>query len=182
MKIRKLALFALLILASCSSVKEAPTIYFSNATSSPIIHVQCRWNKKLLTLARLNPGDSRSQTFQIKKQSEFFGPISVSYENQKGEVVSKKFSFKKENMPSISEDTYNYVQFYFTHDDIEVVASDAPDITGKARTMDKILKRQSDAFSRYVGTASLIPDKIPCDDNFVQCRTITDTTLIRVEQ
>lgn len=137
-----------LLLVSCSSLRESPTIYFSNAGNDPISNLECLWpNKTLLTLSTLNPGDSRTQSFYIRGDSRFFGPVHISWYNSKGEKIVKNFNFKKENLPSISErDIYSYVQFYFIDDDLDVVTSDAVDIGGKVRRMERLMARYESEF------------------------------------
>jgi hypothetical protein len=94
----------------------------------------------VLSLPVLNPGDSRSQSFYLKENSDFFGLITMSWENASGEMVKKEFHFTKQNLPSMLDSTtYNYVQIYLDQDDLEIVSSDAPDIGGKTRRMEQIL-------------------------------------------
>ncbi|MBL6664466.1 MAG: hypothetical protein ISQ34_01325 [Rickettsiales bacterium] len=136
------AIISLLLVASCSGRKESPVIYFSNISTQPISDITCIWvgNKKL-TLPHLYPGDSRGQSFFINDNADFFGPVYISWRNQQGRKVIREFDFKKNNLPSIeNERSYDYVQFYFEQDWMEIVSSDAPDLSYKMVRMDKILR------------------------------------------
>ncbi len=137
-------LWATIILSSCSSVTiESPVIYFSNSSSSIIKNIECDWaGKNLLTLPTLDPGDSRSQSFYISEKKEFFGLVKVSWRNSEGEKLVHEFYFQENNLPGIEDHTtYNYVQFYLDQEELEIVSSDAPDLAGKTRKMEKLLSR-----------------------------------------
>jgi hypothetical protein len=166
-KFRFIFLLFFAILQSCSR-KEAPTIYFSNASKSPIRQVEASWNKKFhLTLSFLNPGDSRSQSFYIRRNSSFFGPIYISWYNDRGDKIVKNFEFKESNLPSISEDhLYSYVQFYIGQEDLEIVTSDTPDVAGKTSRMDRLLKFYNDSYSSSV-SQSVINQS--CSNPMTEC-------------
>lgn len=140
---KKFLILLSFFVASCSTIasQESPVIYFSNASLDPIKNIHCEWaDGNVLSLPLLNPGDSRSQSFYLKKSSAFFGLVKVSWISNAGENVSREFYFRENNLPSIDDhSTYNYVQIYFDQSDIEVVSSDAPDLSGKTRRMDALL-------------------------------------------
>lgn len=142
-----------LFLVSCASLKESPVIYFSNLSNAPIKNIKCTWaEKNVLTLPALNPGDSRSLSFYIKGEESFFGLINVSWDNFEGKNMTKSFFFRKENMPGFFDPTtYNYVQLYFDQEDIEVLSSDAPDLGGKVRRMERMLARYSNEYKQAPG-------------------------------
>lgn len=129
--------------SSCSAIskKESPVIYFSNASEKPITNIQAIWAEdNVLTLNRLDPGDSRSQSFYIGSDSEFFGLVKISWTNGDGEGVSREFFFRKNNMPSINDDsTYNYVQIYLEQNNFEAMSSDAADLESKTARRDAML-------------------------------------------
>jgi len=136
---KKISLILLLFLAACAN-KESPVIYFSNVSAAPIKDIQCRWGKKLLNLPALDPGDSRSQSFYISDDSDFFDAVSISWRTDGGDRIIREFAFRENNMPSIEDDTtYNYVQFYIDQDEMEIVSSDAPDLPGKTRKMERLM-------------------------------------------
>ncbi len=138
---KKILFFLLLFVASCAS-RESPVVYFSNASSEPITDIQCRWGKKMLNLPVLDPGDSRSQSFYISSDSQFFTDVSISWRRNSGERLVRDFTFRENNMPSFDDDTtYNYVQFYFDQDEMEIVSSDAPDLPGKTRKMERLMSQ-----------------------------------------
>ncbi len=133
-----------LFLSSCSGIKlESPVIYFSNASSETIKNIECVWaGQNLLTLPFLSAGESRSQSFYIANKEEFFGLVIVSWFNNEGEKLVREFYFQDNNLPSIEDHTtYNYVQFYLDQEELEIVSSDAPDLAGKTRKMEKLLAR-----------------------------------------
>jgi hypothetical protein len=138
------SLIAAAFLSSCSGPKiESPVVYFSNASSEKIKNIECSWaGQNLLTLPALDAGDSRSQSFYISKKEEFFGLVVVSWRNSGGEKLVREFYFQDNNLPSIEDHTtYNYVQFYLDQEELEIVSSDAPDLAGKTRKMEKLLAR-----------------------------------------
>lgn len=145
-----LILISLLLVACGGATKESPVIYFSNASSSPIAKIKCNWaEKNELTLPVLNPGDSRSQSFYIKDDADFFGTVNISWSNSKGEKVVKEFNFREKHLPSMDDSTtYNYVQLYFDQEDIDVISSDSADLTGKTRRMDRLLTQYRDAYAQ----------------------------------
>lgn len=145
-----LILVSLLLVSCGGATKESPVIYFSNASQSPISKIKCNWaGNNELSLPTLNPGDSRSQSFYIKKDADFFGTINISWSNDKGEKVVKEFNFREKHLPSMGDTTtYNYVQLYFDQEDIDVVSSDSADLSGKTRRMDRLLTQYRDAYAQ----------------------------------
>lgn len=174
-------LFFILIGCSAASKKESPTIYFSNASSDMIKNIEVRWAlKNVLSLPALSPGDSRTQSFYIKKEDDFFGEVSVSWYNARGEKMSKNFVLRKEHLPSINDKfAFNYAQFYFFQDDVEVISSDIVDINGKTKMMDRMMiKYKMEAEARGIYTAC-VPSRL----NMFDCpgSGAAKTALIRVQ-
>ena len=181
-KIFSILVFVLLI--GCSGPKkEAPAIYFSNASSGTIYDIQCNWaGKNKLTLSALNPGDSRAQSF-VARDEDFFGPVAVSWKDEKGVRMTKDFVFRTENLPSISDhEFYSYVQLYFMSEGLEVVSSDVADISGKTQMMDRILtKYRNEAAQRGIHEAC-VPNRVNlynCPGNYNGGNATT--SLIRVQ-
>lgn len=143
---------ALLAMSACISVGEpkleSPVVYFSNASPSPIRNIRVYWvNNTVLSLDALNPGDSRSQSFYMHNSSNFFGLVKVTWLNISGDMITREFYFRENNLPSIKDhSTYNYVQIYFDQHDLEVVGSDAPDLSGKTVRMDRLLAQYANEF------------------------------------
>lgn len=132
------------LLFSCAAKKiESPVIYLSNASLDPIKNIECNWaGQNLLTLPILEAGDSRSQSFYLANSQEFFGLVVLSWRNKDGEKLTREFYFRQNNLPSIDDHTtYNYVQFYLDQEEMEIVGSDAPDLAGKTRKMERLLAR-----------------------------------------
>lgn len=168
-----------LLLVGCGSTIESPVIYFSNASPASIRNIEVSWAKKeSLTLAGLNPGDTRSQSFFISSDSKFFGPVYATWFNARGDRMSKNFNFKKENMPSIHDKTtYNYVQLYFDQEDIEITTSDSPDLTGKVRRMETVMNKYHDDFLRSGVTANMC-----ANNNLNICQNSDISSLISVKK
>lgn len=147
------------LLASCAPTKESPVIYFSNASLAPIRDIQCTWAREnALSLPLLQPGDSRSQSFYMHDFDDFFGPVYISWRNDRGEKLIREFSFKANNLPSIEDHTtYNFVQFYLDQEEMELVSSDAPDLAGKTRKMERLLAQIKRAYSEGSGHESISP-------------------------
>ncbi len=137
-----------LLLAACGANKESPVIYFSNIGEAPIKDIQCNWAGNILTsLPSLSPGDSRSQSFYISGASDFFGAVNISWTNDSGEKIAKEINFKKRHLSSIHDSgTYNYVQIYLDQEDLEIVSSDAPDLSGKISKMEKLLNKVRETY------------------------------------
>ncbi|MBP7709728.1 MAG: hypothetical protein KA100_01490 [Rickettsiales bacterium] len=154
-----LILLATLTLFSCGAISqvESPVIYFSNASLAPVRDIQCSWaGENLLTLPLLNPGESRSQSFYIGGASEFFGAINITWRNDKGERLIREFNFRENNLPSVNDSTtYNYVQFYLDQEELELVSSDAPDLAGKTRKMEKLLAQLKAAYAEGHTTTAI---------------------------
>lgn len=168
-----------MLLVGCGANSESPVIYMSNASPSSVKRIECNWNGNILSLAALNPGDTRSQSFVINNNSKFFGPIYVTWYNDKGERVSKNFNFRRENLPSIEDKTtYNYVQLYFDQADIEVTSSDAADLTGKIRRMEQVMSKYRDDFLK---SGSGVTTKNLCANNDMNiCQAAESSALIAV--
>ena len=86
-----------LLIASCSNLqkKESPVIYFSNSSDSAITDLQCVWvENQVLSLPYLAPGDTRSQSFYINSNEEFFGYVSIAWRNSSGKKIVREFDFK----------------------------------------------------------------------------------------
>ena len=148
---RKIPLVAILfLLIGCAATRESPTIYFSNLSAAPVKDIQCVWaGSNVLTLAALNPGDSRAQSFYIRGSNKFFGEVNVSWRNIDGEKLVKNFVFRKIHLPNIDDNTtYSYVQFYFDQDELEVLSSDSPDLNGKIKKMERLLAKFSSDFKQ----------------------------------
>ncbi len=168
-----------LVLVSCGSSIESPVLYFSDASPQPVKNIECNWNGNILGLGALNPGDTRSHSFFISGgDSQFFGPVSINWINAKGDRVSKSFNFKKENMPSIKDKTtYNYVQLYFDQEDMEIITSDAADLSGKVRRMDQMMNKYHDDFLRSGVKASF------CANNDMNiCQNADNSGLIVIKR
>lgn len=137
-----IALLGLFLLNSCkSALRESPVIYISNASLKPIKDIRCEWaSKNALNLPELNPGETRSQSFYISGEQEFFGLVRIFWTNENDNTLSREFFFRKTSLPSIEDrTTYNYVQLYLDQDSIDVTTSDSPDIGGRSEKMDKLL-------------------------------------------
>lgn len=149
---------ALSILSSCSSKTESPVIYFSNLSKSVVSDIKCVWARnETLTLPYLHPGDSRGQSFYINSNDDFFGPVYISWRNKEGRKIIREFDFKKNNLPSIEIDrSYDYVQFYLDQEGMDIVSSDAPDLSYKTVRMDKKLRDIKRLYGRRNGGSSLI--------------------------
>ncbi len=131
----------LFLLFSCSTKRESPVIYFSNASTEIIKNIHCEWGEnQALTLQNLIPGESRSQSFYIEDDKEFFGLVRVFWQSISDKTLEREFYFRDVNLPSISNsETYNYVQIYFDQDGIEVVSSDVADLSNKNQRMDTMM-------------------------------------------
>jgi hypothetical protein len=152
-------IFLVSFLASCAPSVESPVIYFSNSSLRPIKDIECNWaDQSNLTLPLLNPGDSRSQSFYIHDNSDFFGKVIISWRNNKGEKITREFEFQKNHLPSIDDSTtYNYLQFFLDQEEMEILSSDAPDLSGKTRKMERLLAQIKHVYAEDNGVESVSP-------------------------
>ncbi len=137
-----ITLLGMFLLTSCTTtLRESPVIYISNASLQPIKNIRCEWaSKNVLNLPELNPGQTRSQSFYINGEQEFFGLVRIFWTNENDNTLSREFFFRKASLPSIEDHTtYNYVQLYLDQDHVDVTTSDTPDIGGRSEKMDKLL-------------------------------------------
>ncbi|MBU6339734.1 MAG: hypothetical protein KGQ36_07190, partial [Rickettsiales bacterium] len=175
-----LALFlifgSLLSLTSCSQVKESPAIYITNATSGIIKNIECNWvGQNMLTLQSVTPGDSRAKSFIIKKNNDFFGPVTMSWTNDEGKKITKNFNFSKDRLPSISSKRmYSYVQVYLMLNDIEVISSDDDNADNMVRAMDAMAHRNRQEAEKRGIYGACVPNRI----NLYNCPTPSSNALI----
>lgn len=154
MKNKFLIIFLNLFFAACSTSlieRESPAVYFSNVSPKPITNIKCSWvGQNVLALPSLAPGVSRSQSFNIGGEQNFFGSVNISWNNFEGEAMEKNFVLRKEHLPNFSDSTtYNYVQIYFDQHDAEIITSDIVDLSGKTRKMDRLMKVYSTNYSEH---------------------------------
>lgn len=139
---------------SCANIKESPVIYFSNISSKPIKDLRSIWveNEKL-TLPYLGPGDTRSNSFYISSNDDFFGIVKISWRNDEGQKIVREFDFKENNLPGIKNKRgYDYVQIYLDQEDFDIITSDAPNLSYKTTRMDKILAEKKKQFNSTTKT------------------------------
>jgi hypothetical protein len=168
--IKILSSLVIIFISSCSMTqKNSPVIYFSNASAQPITDINVIWTEdNILTLSNLNPGDSRSQSFYLSDNDDFFGLVKVSWTNGSGHGVSRDLFFRPNNLPSINdESTYNYVQIYLEQDDLEMMSSDAVDLASKTKRRDDLLTSYK---NNYLHDSPL---KIPT--SLIRARPIKDS-------
>lgn len=147
-----LIIASLFLVSACGglSKRESPNIYFSNASNGVIKNIRCNWNGVQMSLPSLVPGNTRSQNFYIRKNSDFFGLVNVSWTAGSGKSFNKEFFFSEKHLPSLSEDDdYKYVQLYFDDYGAEVISSDIADLGGKTRRMEKILIERHNKYVKY---------------------------------
>lgn len=155
MKNKFLIIFLNLLFAACSTspifLKESPAVYFSNVSPKPVTDIRCSWvGQNVLALPSLAPGVSRSQSFNIGGEQDFFGSVNISWNNSEGEAVEKNFVLRKEHLPNFSDSTiYSYVQIYFDQHDAEIITSDIVDLSGKTRKMDRLMKVYGENYSEH---------------------------------
>lgn len=159
---RLLVVSCFFILVGCSSERESPTIYFTNASLGIIKDIRCSWGGiNLLTLQGISPGDSRAKSFYIKRSSDFFGPKTISWINPDNKKITREFNFEKARLPSILEEkSFAYVQIYFLQDDIEVVGSEDNNADERTRAKEiEMAKNRKEAEERGI-FAACVPNRI----------------------
>ena len=95
----------------------------------------------------------------MSRGSDFFGLIKMTWTSDAGDNITREFYFREKNLPSINDhSTYNYAQIYFEQNDLEVVSSDAPDLSGKTVRMDRVLTAYKTQFQG--GVQAVVPSAL----------------------
>lgn len=121
-----------LVLSSCASAYLSPDVKYRNSTSdgSEIKNIKVIWNGHPL-LERSGPYNlcrsGGGQSFALRKKSDLFGPVHTEWENAKGEIITKDFIFKKEDLTS-NPYYLSSIILFFTQSDVEYYTSDNPRI------------------------------------------------------
>ena len=130
-------LIIMFYLNSCAPIMS-PAIEVKNtsADGSIIKNVKMIWNGyHLIKIPRPvdSCGGALEQNFNIRNESDFFGPVHVEWENASGQKLIKDFNFAKKDFPTFSRSmfgrhVYHYVVLYLTQTDLEYYTSDNPNI------------------------------------------------------
>jgi hypothetical protein len=135
-KILALLLFLVfgLSVASCAA-KSTPAIVYENSSYGGVIvkNIKVDWgNVYPLGASSLNFCGTQYSAYDIEKDSDFFGPVHIEWENANGKKLTKDFTFTKDQLPSMRKrnraDTHVFVRLYFTQDDVHILTSDTPNL------------------------------------------------------
>ena len=136
-KISKLLLFlSLTIIVSCAKPTSPGLTYRNMSYKGALIkNIKVIWNGyRPVGASDLEFCGVHAQSYNLDRDSDFFGPVHVEWENAKGEKLSKDFVFKKEELPSMKNrhkpglENDSYVDLYFTQNDVQHYTSDTPNL------------------------------------------------------
>ncbi|MFT6332658.1 MAG: hypothetical protein ACJAW3_001002 [Lentimonas sp.] len=133
-----LALFLFLVfglsIVSCAA-KIAPSIRYENDSYNGGIvrNIKVEWVKvKPLGASTLNFCGIQSGIYNIKRNSDFFGPVHIEWENAEGKKLTKDLIFTKDKLPSIRRRSLTkkhiFVELHFTQDDVHILTYDTPNL------------------------------------------------------
>lgn len=125
-----LIILTLVVISSCSTVGSgtSPSVGITNYSQQLLYKIKVNWNGYYLNNKfEVSPGGGGTENFWLRKKSDFFGPITVTWQNAKGKIISKQFILTKKEFP----DAYNrrkrsIIDLYLTQDDLYYVTSDHP--------------------------------------------------------
>jgi hypothetical protein len=110
-----------------------PSIEYENVSrgGEVIKNVKVKWDKVYpLGKSEMKFCGGLSQHQWIDRDSDFFGPVHIEWENAKGEKLTKDFLFTKDQLPGMKnrDKVHAFVEFYFTQDDVYLYTSDTPNL------------------------------------------------------
>jgi hypothetical protein len=128
----QILLLLLVCLTSCGGYVSSPAIDFENSSAKGEIvrNIKVLWNGyKLLGSSEVGRCATHEQNFALRRQSDFFGPVHIEWENAKGKKLIKDIIFTKKDFPTFKRSqfgphVYHYVVLYFTQEDVEIYTSD----------------------------------------------------------
>ncbi len=92
-----------------------------------IRNIETRWNfERMDSYPELMPGRREVQSFPIYDGTHFYGQVSLSFENAKGQRFKKDFIFKESELPNIGRNSFAEVLIYFTQNGAYYYTSDHP--------------------------------------------------------
>lgn len=123
-----LIIFALFLLASCFP-HSTPGIFFENCSYKNIYNVKVVWNGYHMRIPnKIGVGGSHSFNFYIKRKSQFFGPVNVEWKNADGEIITKNFEFKEEELQlPFNKLWYGIIKLEFVQNEVIHFTNQIPD-------------------------------------------------------
>lgn len=137
----------LLIIVNCQTKYESPVIYISNSSGKSLTSINCNFPNHHISLSHINPGETRSQSFYISSEKEFFGQIKCFWNNNLNEKKIGDFIIEKKHLPSFGNKfEYPYIHIFIDQDNYEIITNDIVDYVNKTRIMDeRLLKNHKQA-------------------------------------
>lgn len=98
----------------------APSISYENMSNNFIREINIVWNGRNIGGAyKENPGGGGSSSFQVRKKSDFYGPVHLSWKNAEGRLITKDFIFTREHLANFGvKKNRATIDLYFTQDDV----------------------------------------------------------------
>src|SRR5262245_41820672 len=118
---RILSVLTLLLTASCfTPYPTAPSIDYQNMSNNFIREVKIIWNgRNLPGPHEAVPGISGGSTFDVRKKSDFYGPVHLSWQNAKGKTITRDFVFTQKHLADFDRKKKRAtINLYFTQDDV----------------------------------------------------------------
>lgn len=145
-----LSLLVLSLTTSCyTPYPMAPGIFYENLSNNFIREINIVWNGRNLGGAyKEDPGVGGSSSFQVRKKSDFYGPVHISWKNAKEKVITKDFVFKEEDLIGVGSTFKDgNIKLYITQDDLLLLVTEGINITNEDEK--NLLKNFSGRYGRY---------------------------------
>ena len=126
-----LSLLALSMSTSCyTPYPTAPDISYKNLSNNFIREINIVWNGRNLGGSYIEiPSGGGISSFQVRKKSDFYGPVHLSWKNAKGKTITKDFIFTREHLADFGpKKDRATIDLYFTQDDVLMFISRGYDI------------------------------------------------------
>lgn len=137
-----LIIILLFFLTGCAS-RYTPGISYENMSPDYIRNIRCNWAEYPLVKYSLHPGQGASQAFWIKNRKDFFGDVTIQWENAEGTQFIEKISVNPDSYPLLKKsfDDLSGFYFYFTQEGVDYFVRErqvyTEDITERVRLMEK---------------------------------------------
>jgi hypothetical protein len=126
----------LMVITSCAKPISPGLTYRNMSRNAALVkNIKVIWSDyKPLGSSRIEFCGVHSQSYNLDRDSDFFGPVHIEWENAKGQKLSKDFTFTKEQLPSMKDrfklgiENSSYIRLYFTQDDVYLYTSDTPNL------------------------------------------------------
>lgn len=130
----RILFFLTIIFLTSGCSFQGPTISFNNLSDVVIKNIETRWGfERMDSITEILPGRRVIKSFPIYHGANFYGQVSISWENYNGEKFRKEFIFKEENLSKITTKTHQEVVIYFMQNGAKYYTSQDDDFQRSKR-------------------------------------------------